>query len=293
MKRLLREPLLHFLLLGAGLFLAYGLRQRSAGGADPGEILVTRGQIEHLALGFAKTWQRPPTPTEMVGLVDDRVREEVYCREAMALGLDQEDTVIRRRLRQKMEFISDDIAALVEPTEAELEEFLRTHPEAFRVESRFSFRHVYLDPQKHGESLADEVAQLLARLHQTDDDFDASALGDSRLLESQFTELPTSEVAKQFGEPFAFALERLEPGRWQGPVESGYGVHLVSVSERTEGRLPALSEVREAVRREWDNARRLAGNEAFYQELLGRYRVIIEGLEPADEREALAAGEAQ
>ncbi|MEQ1894140.1 MAG: peptidylprolyl isomerase, partial [Planctomycetota bacterium] len=225
--------------------------------------------------------------------VNDRVREEVYCREAVALGLDQEDTVIRRRLRQKMEFVSDDIAALVEPTEAELDAYLRTHADSFRVDPRFTFEQVYLDPQKHGERLADEVAQLLAQLNQAGDGLEASALGDSRLLESQFTGLPTSEVAKQFGESFALELERLEPGRWQGPVESGYGVHLVSVSERTEGRLPALSEVRDAVRREWDNARRLAGNEAFYQELLGRYRVTIEGLEPADELEALAAGKTQ
>lgn len=293
MKRLLREPLLHFLLLGAGLFLAYGLRQRNAGSGEPGQILVTRGQIEHLALGFAKTWQRPPTPTELLGLVNDRVREEVYCREAMALGLDQEDTVIRRRLRQKMEFVSDDIAALVEPTEAELDAYLRTHADSFRVDPRFTFEQVYLDPQKHGERLADEVAQLLAQLNQAGDGLEASALGDSRLLESQFTGLPTSEVAKQFGEAFALDLERLEPGRWHGPVESGYGVHLVSVSERSEGRLPPLAEVRDAVRREWDNARRLAGNEAFYQELLGRYTVTIEGLETADELEAQAAGNTQ
>lgn len=293
MKRLLREPLLHFLLLGAGLFLAYGLLQRNGAGGEPGQILVTRGQIEQLATGFAKTWQRPPTPAELAGLVHDRVREEVYCREALALGLDQEDTVIRRRLRQKMEFVSDDIAALIEPTEAELEEYLRTHPDSFRVEPRFTFRQVYFDPQKHGEKLADDVAQLLAQLNQAGDGFDASALGDSLLLEPQFAGLPASEVAKQFGEAFALELERLEPGRWRGPVESGYGVHLVFVSERTEASLPTLAEVRDAVRREWDNARRLAANEAFYQELLGHYRVTIEGLEPADELETLAAGKTQ
>ena len=291
MKRLLREPLLHFLLLGAGLFLAYGLLQRNGGGGEPGQILVTRGQIEHLALGFAKTWQRPPTPVELAGLVHDRVREEVYCREALALGLDQEDTVIRRRLRQKMEFVSDDIAALLEPTEAELEEYLRTHADSFRVEPRFTFRQVYLDPQKHGERLADEVAQLLTQLNQAGDGFDASALGDSLLLEPQFAGLPRGDVAKQFGEAFALELERLEPGHWRGPVESGYGVHLVFVSERTQGRLPLLAEVRDAVRREWDNARRLAANEAFYQELLGHYRVTIEGPEPADELET--AGKTQ
>ena len=293
MRRLLKEPLLHFLLLGAALFLAYGLLQRNGGRGEPGQIVVTRGQVEHLATGFARTWQRPPTPEELAGLVRDWVREEVYCREAMALGLDREDSVIRRRLRQKMEFVSDDIAALAEPTDADLEEYLRTHPDSFRVEPRFTFRQVYLDPQKHAENLAGDVAQLLAQLNQAGAEADLMTLGDSLLLEAQFAGLPASEVAKQFGEPFALELGRLEPGRWQGPVESGYGVHLVFVGERTEGHLPALAEVRDDVRREWDNARRTAANEAFYQELLARYRVTIEGLEPADEPAMRTAGKAK
>jgi len=292
MKRLLKEPLLHFLLLGAGLFLAYSLRQREVGGREAGEIVVTLGEVEQLATSFAKTWQRSPTPEELAGLVRDRVREEVYCREAMALGLDREDTIIRRRLRQKMEFVSEDIAALAEPTEADLEEYLRTHPDSFQVEPRFTFQQVYFNPEKH-ENLPGEVAQLRTRLNQPDSEVEDSALGDSTLLEAQFAGVPTSEVVKQFGEPFALELGRLQPGRWQGPVESGYGVHLVFVSERTEGHLPALAEVRAAVRREWDNARRIAANEAFYQELLARYRVTIEGLEPADEPGMLTASQAK
>ncbi len=293
MRRLLREPLLHFLLLGAGLFIAYSLQQQNGSRREPGQIVVTLGQIEQMATGFAKTWQREPTSEELAGLVRDRIREEVYCREAIALGLDREDTVIRRRLRQKMEFVSDDIAALAEPTEVELEEYMRTHPDSFRVEPRLTFRQVVLDPQKHGERLASDVAELLAQLDDAGSAADISTLGDSLLLESEFAEQPASEIAKQFGEPFALALVRLEPGRWQGPVESGYGVHLVYVSERVEGRLPALAEVRDAVRREWDHARRLAANEAFYQELLSRYSVTIEGLEPADPPGTLASSPAE
>jgi hypothetical protein len=277
---MLREPLLHFLLLGAALFVAYQLLQRSGGSSGPREIVVTLGQIEQLAAGFSKVWQRQPTADELVGLVRDRVREEIYCREALALGLDRDDTVIRRRLRQKMEFVSDDIAALAEPTDADLEEYLRAHPDAFRVEPRCTFQQLYLDPQKHAENLAGDVALLLERLDQAGAEADLTAMGDSLMLEPRFAGLTTQDVAQQFGEPFALALGRLEPGRWQGPVESGYGVHLVFVSERTEGRLPALAEVRDAVRREWDNARRIAANEAFYQELLKRYTVTIESVDP-------------
>jgi hypothetical protein len=292
MKRLLKEPLLHFLLLGAGLFLAYRLLQERNGSREPGQIVVTLGEIEQIAAGFARTWQRPPTPEELAGLVRERVREEVYCREALALGLDRDDTVIRRRLRQKMEFVSEDIAALVEPTEAELEEYLRTHPDSFRVEPRFTFAQVYLDPQKHGAELASDASQLLARLNQAGAEADLSTLGDSRMLEPRFVGLPSSEVARQFGGQFALALDALQPGRWQGPIESGYGVHLVYVSEREQGRAPALAEVRESVRRDCDAARRSAANEAFYAELLKRYRVTIEGLEPADQPLTFATGKA-
>jgi len=145
MKRMLKEPLLHFLLLGAGLFVAYGITQ-TPGNAGPNEIVITQGQIEHLVTGFTRTWQRPPTSEELAGLVRDRVREEVYYREAMAMGLDKDDTVIRRRLRQKMEFVSADIADQAVPSDAELDAYLNAHPDKFLTEPRFSFSQVYLDP---------------------------------------------------------------------------------------------------------------------------------------------------
>jgi hypothetical protein len=203
----------------------------------------------------------------------------------MALGLDRDDTIIRRRLRQKMEFLSDDVAALAEPTDDELSAYLQAHADTFRVQRQFTFSHVYLNPEKHGETLSRDTAQLLAQLNQAGGKADVSALGDSFLLEHTFASAPGNEVAKQFGEKFAATLGDLAPGQWQGPVESGYGVHLVFVSERTEGRLPALSDVRDAVRREWANTRRLEANEKFYQELLKRYVVTIERPEPMEEKQ--------
>jgi hypothetical protein len=287
MKRLLKEPLLHFLLLGAAIFAAYN-RLPNRSNAEPGKIVITQGQIEHLATGFAKTWQRRPTAEEVAGLVRDHVREEIYYREAKALGLDKDDTVIRRRLRQKMEFVSDDIAAQAEPTDDELHAYLQAHPDSFRVEPRFTFRQVYLNPDKRGENLARDAAQLLVQLNQAGGKADTSALGDSFLLDHEFGAVPVSEVAKQFGEKFAAKLRGLTLGQWHGPVDSGYGVHLVLVSERTEGRLPVLVEVREAVCREWGNARRLEANEKFFQELQKRYTVTIEGLDPAAEPKKMA-----
>ena len=276
MKRVLNEPLLHFLLLGAGVFLAYGLISQPGSGRVPGKIVVTAGQVEHLAAGFAKTWQRSPTDAELTGLIDDWVREEIATREAMALGLDRDDTVIRRRLRQKFEFVSDDIAAQTEPTDAELNAYLQAHAESFRVEPRFTFSQVYFDPAKHGAHLARDVSRVLAKLKEAGGKADLSTLGDSFLLEPTFQSLSTREVATQFGEEFASTLGGLSTGEWQGPVESGYGTHLILVSDRTEGHLPELTEARDVMRREWANARRLEGNERFYQELLKRYTVTIE-----------------
>jgi hypothetical protein len=247
------------------------------------------GQVENIAATFAKTWQRPPTPEELAGLVRSHVREEVYYREAMALGLDKDDTVIRRRLRQKMEFIADDIAAQAKPTDAELAAYLEAHADAFRVEPRLSFRQVYLNPAKRVENLARDATQLLAQLNQAGAQSDASQLGDALILDHQFSAVSVSEIGHLFGEQFAARLPELTPGQWQGPIESGYGVHLVWVSERTEGRLPALADVRDAVRRDWENARRLEANDRFYQELLERYTVTIEGLEPAGKAQKVAA----
>ena len=288
LKELLREPLLHFLLLGASIFAVDRLVSKR-GGEDPELIVISEGRIAALAEGFARNWQRPPTSEELEGLIRDRVREEVYCREALALGLDQEDPVIRHRLRQKMEFITNDVAALAEPTDAELSAYLDAHPDVFRVQPQFSFAHVYLNLERHGENLERDAAQLLAQLKQAGAHVDVPTLGDPFLLEHEFQAVPLAEVGKLFGETFATALGHCPRGQWQGPVESGYGAHLVLVHELTEGRIPVLGEVRDAVRREWANAHRLDANEKLYQELLKRYSVIIERPQPVEGQKKLAA----
>ena len=287
MKRILREPLLHFLLLGTVIFGAYGFVSKR-GSHEPGKIVISAGQVAAMTEGFARTWRRPPTREEIEGLIKDRVQEEVYCREAMALGLDKDDTVIRRRLRQKMEFVTDDVAALAEPSDEELSSYLKAHAETFGMQRQFTFSQVYLNPERHGENLARDTQQLLAQLQQAGEKAEVSELGDSFLLEHKFQSLPASEAVKEFGEKFAAKLGELSLGQWQGPLESGYGVHLVLVSERTEGRVPALAEVRDAVRREWANARRLEANEKFYQELLKRYVVTIERVELLEEKTVAA-----
>jgi hypothetical protein len=275
MKKLMREPLVHFLLMGAAIFAAYSLMAKGSSG-EPRKIVVTQGQLASMREAYIRTWQRPPTREEWEGLIRDRVREDVYVREALALGLDKDDTIIRRRLRQKMEFVSDDIAAQTQPTDDALNAYLQAHPDKFRVEQQFTFRQLYLNPGKHGEHLARDTAQLLAKLNQAGGDTGFAAVGDPFMLDNNFTAVPAGEVTKQFGDTFTAKLGEISPGQWQGPVESGYGVHLVFVEERKEGRMPELAEVREQVVREWADARRREDNEQFFQKLLKRYTVTIE-----------------
>ncbi len=270
-----REPLVHFLLLGAAIFVVYGLVSEQAGG-KLGHITVTQGKIDNLTATFGRIWQRPPTEKELEDLIQDYIREEVFYREALALGLDRDDTIIRRRLRQKMEFVFEDFAAQEEPRDDELRAYLGSHPEAFAIEPRFTFRQVYLDPQRRGAHLAQDVDRLLVELQQAGDNANLAVFGDTLLLAHDFEHTSATEVRTVFGEPFAADLSALTPGQWQGPVPSGYGVHLVYLGERTEGRIPELPEVRDAVRREWTNARRVEAHEAFYQRLHQRYTVTIE-----------------
>jgi hypothetical protein len=274
LMKLLHEPLLHFLLLGAVIFVAFSFLARHTTDT-PGEIVVTQGTLEHLVTGFTRTWQRPPTEEERQGLVRDYIREEAAYREALAMGLDRDDTIVRRRLRQKLEFLFDDLASHAEPSEADLDIFLRAHPGLFQTELRFSFRQIYLNPQLHGANLQREESRMLAELRSAGGPTHLSSLGDPFLLAHSFDNVSLTEVKQTFGEQFASGLAALSPGQWQGPVNSGYGAHVVFLSQRSEGYLPALADVHDQVRREWLNAKRTETTDKFYQALLRRYTVKI------------------
>jgi len=280
MKRLLREPLLHFLLIGAALFALHA--RVSAPGRDRTEIVVTRGEIEQLANGFEKLWHRAPSPEEMVGLVRDRVKEEVYYREALAMGLDTDDAIIRRRLRQKLEFLSDDLAARSSPTDSALAAYLAANAERYRKSAALSFRQVYLNPDRHRATLARDAETLLAQLQALHSPDGASELGDATMLEHRFESVAVAELDRQFGHAFTEAVASLPTGSWRGPLESGYGMHFVLVTGRVPGASPSLAEVRDAVERDWMNDRRLESGERTYREMLSHYKVRVEGLDSLD-----------
>jgi hypothetical protein len=276
MRKLLREPLLHFLLIGIGLFVLYDVLRGGDTGA-PRDIVVTEARVEALAQSFASTWMRPPTPQEITGLVDDYIAEEIYYREAIAMGLDQDDTVIRRRLRQKMEFISEDAAATAEPTDAQLQEFLAKHPEKFLEPAQLSFRQIYFSTEKRGEQARVQAEQLLTELQAGRGPADPAAAGDSTLLPPDLQSASPQLIANTFGSDFAAQVEEAPVGQWSGPLQSGFGLHLVHVEQRVAGALPDFDQIRPIVLREYQAEQRTQSNRKFLDSLRAKYDIRIEG----------------
>jgi parvulin-like peptidyl-prolyl isomerase len=274
--RLIREPLVHFLLLAGLIFAAYGI---VAGKVETGEaIVVTPAKVEQMASIFARTWQRPPTTDELKGLIDDYVKEEIYVREAMRLGIDQDDTVIRRRLRMKMEFLNDAEAEATLAADADLAAYLAAHPDKFQEAPRVAFEQVYLDAQKRGAAAQADADAILVSLKK--DAAFAAGAGDPTLLPPSMPLTDRQGIAQLFGDEFAAAVVALPVGDWQGPVPSGFGLHLVKMTGQEAGRLPALAEIRPQVEREWLNDRREAMAQQKLDELLKRYKVTVEPFTP-------------
>jgi hypothetical protein len=269
-----REPLFQFLVLGGALFGLFHLVDKEKA-ETPARIVISSARIANLADGFARTWRRPPGKEELQGLVDDYIRDEVFYREGRAAGLDRDDVIIRRRVRQKMEFLAEDVSA-PEPSEQQLAGYLAANPERFRTEDHFTFRQVFLSAARRGRAIDDDSKQVANALDRAAAAADTAALGDPFLLGEEFQAASQSEVASLFGESFAKLISVMEQGRWQGPASSSFGQHFVYISERIPGGLPPLDAVREAVRREWSNARRLEAEQKLYGSLRERYEIVVE-----------------
>jgi PPIC-type PPIASE domain len=275
-RRLVREPLVHFLLLGGMLFGAWYLFNDQPQVSDSNRIVIDEAQMASLAATFQRTWLRPPTREELLGLVQDRIKEEILYREALALGLDRDDQVIRRRLRQKMEFVSTDLTEPDPPTEAELQAYLDANMDRFQTTERLSFTQVYLKQDEQERATA-----LLQRLAgHPPSKLDLDQLGDANLLPGAMQQADIHGLERVFGNDFAATLLAAPLGRWSGPYASPYGQHLVYVSERLPAREPPLGEVRTAVAREWLVEREREANERFYQALRKRYTVEVAYPEP-------------
>ena len=266
-----REPIVVFLIFGALFLGAYQV----VAGHDAGpseEIVVSAEQIEQFHNLLAQSLQRPPTEQEVKFAIDDFVKEEIYYREAKKLGLDQDDTVIRRRLRQKMEFLGDVAAEQIKPTDAELQSYLAANKEKFAGEPSFAFQQVFLSADRRGGA---DCGDADAALRSLQGNPDLPIAGDPSSLPPDMPLTGISDISAIFGGEFAAALQGLKPGIWAGPVTTPFGLHLVRVIERKEGTAPDLASVRADVEREWAYARRQELEEARFAEYLKTYKVRI------------------
>jgi peptidyl-prolyl cis-trans isomerase C len=282
-KRAWCEPLVHFLLLGLVLFIAYDyLQGRRGGGESPTQIALTLDDLRQLDIYFESQWQRPPTPEEFKLLVEDKVQEEILYREALAMGLDKDDTIVRRRMAQKMRFLAEDVAAAHEPTTDELKAWFEKNSDKFALPSRVSFRHLYFSTDRRGQDARDDAAQALARIAGEPEDSNlALSLADRFMFQDYYSDRTSEQLAKEFGPQFAQGVSKLAPGSWQGPIESGYGWHLVFVDSVIPGRIPAFEEIEPDVKTAWLGAQKAEAWRQAYAAMRAKYTLLLPA-PPAD-----------
>lgn len=267
--RLLREPLLHFLAFGGLIFVLYTTVSPPA--PPPADtIVIGPERIEQLAKGYQAVWQRPPTSDELNAIIDDAIREEVYYREGLALGLDRNDTVIRRRLRQKMEFLTNTGADVLEPDAGELEAYFAANEKAYRTKALIAFEQVFLGEVPSAETIARSLSAL-----QSTSEGSATTVGERSLLPAQLGPSPPVAVDGVFGKGFFERLQRTSTGIWSGPVASGYGVHLVRILKSSPATTPPFEKLRDSVLRDWRAAKAVELRESTYAKLLKRYSVQV------------------
>lgn len=270
--KLMKEPLLHFAVAGVVLFSVYGWLNENRPVADNVEpVRIGEGEVKWLRETFAKQWLRPPDATELRGLLTDLVNEELLAREAQAMGLGENDTIIRRRLAQKLKFLVEDTSRLAEPTDAELRQYFEANAARFEDSPRLSFSQIYFNPENRKDA-AKDAGLVLAELS-TNASLGVAELGDRFLLGSEMVDADQQLVANAFGDEFADALLTVEPGKWSGPLKSGYGTHLVFVSARETARKPAFEAVRDKVVADWRRESEQKVSQEYLARLLEKYGV--------------------
>ena len=273
MSRAMREPLLHFLIAGFVLFVFYALLQPERFTADISRrIELSPTDVERVELAFIARWQRRPTPDELRGLLVDEVRNEILAREAIALGLDKDDAIVKRRLAQKMTFLAEDVSGLREPADAELRAWFDANKSEFAQASRITFRHVFFSTDRLG---ADAEAAARKALASASSRSRAAPRGDPFMFQDYYADLTAQQVAQVFGSDFDSAVFSAPVKRWSGPFESGLGWHIVWVEEARVGEVPSYENVESEVRERWTFEQREAAKRAGFQAILARYEVVL------------------
>lgn len=276
--RVLREPFMQFLILGTFIFVLLPGQEMAGPTDDADRIVVSSAEVERTVVAWTQRWQRPPTPADLEGMIREAVREQVLYREALALGLDRDDVVIRRHLRQKYEFVTQDMAFDTDPEAATLRAFHASQSDRYAQPARLTFSQILFSTDRRGSQARADAIEALADLQSATGPQAADLLGDAKSLASGFDAIDLLNVEAMFGPDFTKALQRVEQGRWVGPIPSGYGLHLVWVSKAVFGTNPPFEDVAQRVKDDWIYDQRIAANEAIYLKLLERYDVVVEPL---------------
>lgn len=277
MKRFLHEPLIHFLLIGAALFTVFHFLQPARDQSTTSkEIRLSVDELARTTVLFQSQWRRDPTPEEFNRMVEQNVQSEVLYREALAMGLDQNDEIVRRRLAQKMQFLAEDVAAAREPTNEELKSWFEKNNAIFAQPARLSFRHLYFSPDHRGDNAHDDALKALTQIAgQPEDSKLIDSVADAFMFQEYYRDRAPEYLGKEFGPQFAQAIEKLPTASWQGPIESGYGWHLVFIDSVIPGRVPAFEEVESDVKTAWLGEQKTRAWEKAYKEMRAKYTVLL------------------
>jgi len=281
LRKWLREPLIHFFVLGLVVFGLHGVLEKKPEAADdPFLVEVTSADIEWFRTMWSKRMGREPTVEELRGTVNQLIGEQILSREAVSIGLDEGDMVVRRRLAQKMDFLFKDLSEITEPSDGELQAYLQEKRSTYEIQARVTFTHIYFNTDKRGEKgAAEAVRRLVEKLDASKGvPPEVSAQGDQFLLQSSYSDLALLDIRSEFGTQFAKAVGEQETQTWQGPVVSGYGLHAVYVHERSDAKLPDFSDVKEKLRADWMAEKAREITRKAYEKLRERYRVLLEGM---------------
>jgi hypothetical protein len=277
-QRFWREPLIHFFVLGLTVFGLHTVLDRKPEAIvnDPYLVEVSSADIEWLRTIFNKQMGREPTVQDLRGQVNQLIREQILSREAVAMGLDEGDIVVRRRLAQKMEFLFKDLSAMTEPTEDELRTYYTENRSKYEIPPLVTFTQVYFNHDIRGVEEAILAAQALIRVG--GDPYKVTTFGDASILSPGCTQCSEKEIGNKFGTDFAESVKNLEPGSWYGPVKSGYGIHAVYIHEHQDTKLPNFRDIIDRIKNDWMTAKREENTRRVYGEIRSRYRILVEGL---------------
>ena len=290
LKQFIRDPFAHFILIGAALFGLYGLVNDKE--VAPNRIIISEADIQRTANQWQQKWHRAPSESELLKVVERQIREEIYYREAQALDLGRDDPIIRRRLAEKMEFIASDLLVPSDPADKELTAYLTANPDKFVSPVRLSFSHIFYSADSVSRERQSSQEALLTRLNESADPQEYSELGDSFNGKQHYEHIADYQIARIFGRRFEEQLIALPVGQWLGPIESGYGRHLVRIDNRIDAQLPLLREIREKVLAYWRTEQQEKSNDSLYAKLKENYQIVIM-MKPSQILEASLASESQ